>query len=157
MPVRITRFSGLTKQKKLELLTYAASFVLFSLVGGLILVVIVVAAFSIDLPNPNTLLTRETELSTRILANDGSPIYEVFGEKNRSLVKLDEVSPYVIYATLSTEDSEFYQHTGYSFRGMLRAVRNTVTGSGLQGGSTITQQVVKNALLSQERTLSRKI
>jgi len=157
MPVRITRFSGLTKQKKLELLTYAASFVLFSLVGGVILVVIVVAAFSIDLPNPNTLLTRETELSTRILANDGTPIYEVFGEKNRSLVKLDEVSPYVIYATLSTEDSEFYQHTGYSFRGMLRAMKNTVTGSGLQGGSTITQQVVKNALLSQERTLSRKI
>jgi len=62
-----------------------------------------------------------------------------------------------LHATLAAEDSNFYAHQGYSLMGMVRAVKNIVFGEGLQGGSTITQQVVKNALLSQERTLARKV
>ena len=145
------------KQKLLYFLTYSASFLLFAIIGGTLLVVVILAAFSVDLPNPNRLLERNTELSTRIFDRNKTPIYEVFGEKNRSVVQLSDVSPALVHATLSAEDSDFYQHKGYSLKGMMRAALNTFTGSGLQGGSTITQQVVKNALLSQERTLTRKI
>lgn len=119
--------------------------------------IVVFAIYSRDLPNPNTLLYRSTELSTKLYDRNGQSIYEVYGEKHRDLITIDQVPPQVIYATLAAEDSEFYSHQGFSLKGMLRAARNILFGEGLQGGSTITQQVVKNALLSQERTISRKI
>lgn len=154
---RKTRQFPASRELFLKVLLYVATALLFGILGTVALAVVVFALFSIDLPNPDRLLERNSELSTRIMAKNGTPIFEVFGEKNRILIKIDEVSPNVLNATLAAEDSDFYQHTGYSFRGILRAVKNTFTGEGLQGGSTITQQVVKNALLSQERTVSRKI
>jgi membrane peptidoglycan carboxypeptidase len=130
---------------------------LFGLLFGLFFLIIIFAVFSVDLPDPNTLLRRSDELSTKLYDQNGKPIFEVYGEKNRSLIELDDISPFVNQATLAVEDANFYEHQGFDFRGMLRAVKNTVTGQGLQGGSTITQQVVKNALLTQDRTITRKI
>jgi penicillin-binding protein 1C len=121
------------------------------------LVVVTLAIFSRDLPNPNTLLERSEELSTKITDRSGEPIYEVYGEKHRVLAKLQEVSPDLVHATLSVEDSNFYQHQGVSLKGMLRAVKNMIFGGSLQSGSTLTQQVVKNALLTQDQTVSRKL
>lgn len=143
--------------KNLQLMTYLATVTLVGMVIGFFAVIIILAVISRQLPSPNTLLERSYELSTKINDRNDLPIYEVFGEKNRTLVKLDEISPYVVQATMATEDAEFYLHKGFSLRGMLRAFRNTLTGQGLQGGSTITQQVIKNTLLSQERTISRKV
>ncbi len=145
------------KRKQLVFLTYAASIVLAALVIGLFGTVLVFAFFSRELPNPNQLLERSYELSTRFYDKNNNLIYEVYGDKNRTLVKLDEISPDVLHATLATEDSEFYLHQGYSPRGMVRALYNIFTGKDLQGGSTITQQVIKTTLLSQERTVVRKI
>lgn len=143
--------------KKLQIMTYVASVVLVGLLVGLFGTIIVFAYFSHDLPNPNQLLERSFELSTRFYDRNDKLIYEVFGDKNRTLVKYEDISQNVVHATLSVEDSEFYMHQGYSVRGMARALRNTFTGEGLQGGSTLTQQVIKNTLLSQERTITRKI
>ncbi|HCC41966.1 hypothetical protein A2473_03605 [candidate division WWE3 bacterium RIFOXYC2_FULL_42_13] len=143
--------------KKLKTYTVIASAVLTLMVVGLFGTIVVFAYFSRELPNPTRLLERSFELSTRFYDRNDKLIYEVFGDKNRTLVKMEDVNPYVTYATLSTEDSEFYLHQGYSLRGMARAVRNTFTGEGLQGGSTLTQQVIKNTLLTQDRTLVRKI
>lgn len=117
----------------------------------------VFAYFSRELPNPNQLLERSFELATKYFDRDGNLIFEQFGDKNRTLVKLDEISPYVIQATLATEDSEFYKHQGYSLRGMTRAVRNMLVGGDPQSGSTLTQQVIKVTLLSSEQTITRKI
>lgn len=144
-------------EKKLKRLTILSSAVLFLMVVGLFGTIIVFAYFSRELPDPTRLLERSFELSTRFYDRNDKLIYEVFGDKNRTLVKLEEVNPYVTYATLSVEDSEFYLHKGYSIRGMARALRNTFTGEGLQGGSTLTQQVIKNTLLTQDRTIVRKI
>lgn len=141
----------------LVLLTYLSSFALFALLGGIFVVVVVLAIFSRDLPNPNQLLERSEELSTKLVDRNGESIYEVYGEKNRSLIELEDVPSHLINATLASEDSNFYLHQGISLRGMLRAFRNTITGKGLQGGSTLTQQVVKNAFLTQERTVARKL
>jgi membrane peptidoglycan carboxypeptidase len=145
------------KRSTLILLTYLASFTLAALVIFFFGLIIVFAYFSRDLPSPNQLLERSYELSTRFYDRNGELIYEVYGDKNRTLITLSEISPDVVHATLSAEDSEFYTHQGYSLRGMARAVLNTFTGEGLQGGSTLTQQVIKNTLLSQERTVIRKI
>lgn len=143
--------------KKLKTMTFVASVVLILMIVGLFGVIVVFAYFSRELPNPNRLLERSFELSTRFYDRKDNLIYEVFGDKNRTLVVLSDVNPYVTYATLSVEDAEFYLHKGYSIRGMIRALRNTFTGEGLQGGSTLTQQVIKNTLLTQDRTLVRKI
>jgi membrane peptidoglycan carboxypeptidase len=143
--------------KKLMFFTYLSSFALFAVLGGTFLVILIFAFFSRELPDPNRLLERSSELSTKFFDRNGAQIYEAYGEKNRSLIRIDEVSDDVIHATLAAEDANFYQHMGFSLKGMLRALRNTVTGEGLQGGSTITQQVVKNALLTQDRTIPRKI
>lgn len=146
-----------TRRKILVLLTYSASLGLFAILGGVFLVVLIFVVFSTQLPDPNRLIERRIELSTKITDRNGQSIYEVYRDKNRTFVTLDDVSPNIIHATLAAEDSDFYIHQGYSLRGMLRAAFNTLTGQGLQGGSTLTQQVVKNTLLTQERTITRKI
>lgn len=138
-------------------MTYAASIAFAVMIGGIFFVILVFAYFSRDLPNPNQLLERSFELSTRFYDKNGELLHEVYGDKNRTLVRLESISPDVEHATLAAEDSEFYLHKGYSIRGILRAIRNTFTGAGLQGGSTLTQQAIKNTLLTQERTLVRKI
>jgi len=145
------------RKKKLRVLSNIASVLLILLVIGLFGVILIFAIFSRDLPNPNQLLERSYELSTRFYDRNGELLYEVYGDKNRILVKLSDVSPHVAHATLSVEDSEFYLHKGYSLKGIIRALRNTIFGGELQGGSTITQQAIKNTLLTQERTLVRKI
>jgi penicillin-binding protein 1C len=154
---RLTTIKIVKKKSTLILLTYLASFVLATMVIFFFGIIIVFAYFSRELPSPNQLLERSFELSTRFYDRNGELIYEVYGDKNRTLVTMKEIPLDVIHATLAAEDSEFYQHQGYSVRGMARALRNTFTGEGLQGGSTLTQQVIKNTLLSQERTLIRKI
>ncbi len=143
--------------KKLALLTYLATFVLVGLVVGILVVVLALAVFARSLPDPNRLLERNMELSTRFFDRNGKLIYELFGSKNRTLVKLNDISPNVVHATLSTEDADFYFHHGYSLRGMARAIKNIVSGDSLQSGSTLTQQVIKNTLLSQEQTVTRKV
>lgn len=141
----------------LRFLTFLTTGILFCMLGGLFAVIVVFAVFSKDLPSPDALLERSYELSTKLYDRNGELIYEVFGEKNRTLVKLDAIAPYVPQATMAVEDADFYAHSGFSLRGYLRAIKNTLTGQGLQGGSTLTQQVIKNTLLTQDRTLSRKI
>jgi penicillin-binding protein 1B len=81
-------------------------------------------------------------------------IYPAHNE-DRVLVKLDEVPSHLVHALISMEDRKFYSHVGVDPRGLARAVKSTVTGD-VQGGSTLTQQLVKNFFLSSERTLQRK-
>ncbi|MFE3460332.1 transglycosylase domain-containing protein [Nocardiopsis aegyptia] len=107
-------------------------------------------------------------LSERILLTDtdGRPIAEV-AERERDLVALDEISPWVPAALMAIEDERFYEHNGLDLRGVLRALVRTAQGD-LQGGSTITQQYVKNLLIEEadteeelaranERTVGRKL
>jgi len=151
------KLSTIQRKKKLYLMTYLSSIVLIGLAILFFLVIGVFAYFSRDLPNPNLLLERTYELSTRFYDKNDVFLYEVYGDKNRTLVKIGDVSPDVVNATLAAEDAEFYLHKGYSLRGIFRALKSIITGSGLQGGSTLTQQAIKNSLLTQERTVTRKI
>lgn len=110
-----------------------------------------------DLPSPQKLSQLNPPLTTKIYDRHGELLYTVFDEEDRVLVSLDEVSPYLINATVAIEDHDFYHHLGISFVGMARALQHNLSHETVQGGSTITQQLVKNTLLTSERTWQRKL
>lgn len=109
-----------------------------------------------DLPNPRRLTGNYPE-STLISDQTGKTLYEFYSEKNRQTATLTDISPNLINATLAIEDHAFYRHWGFDLKGLIRASWKTIFKGKLQGGSTITQQLVKNALLTQERTIKRKL
>lgn len=111
-----------------------------------------------DLPDPNRLLTREVEKSTKIWDRSGEHLlYEIHGDQKRTIVETNDIAPVAIQATLASEDRRFYEHRGVQLKSLVRALWVAVTKTGrVQGTSTITQQLVKNAILSNERTITRK-
>ncbi len=127
---------------------------------GILLSVAVFAWFSRDLPDPDKLLTRTLAQSTRIYDRTGETIlYEIHGDEKRTLVQLEDVPDYLKKATIAIEDKNFYQHSGFDITGFIRAVAVNIlsVGKSRPGGSTITQQLVKNAILTSEKTYTRKI
>jgi len=109
------------------------------------------------LPSPQMLITRDQEISTKIYDRNGVLLYKIYKNKNRTPVPLSQIPDYVRAATLAAEDAEFYNHLGFSIRGITRSIIRNIKKGELTGGSTITQQLVKNALLTPEKTLARKI
>jgi len=109
------------------------------------------------LPAPWKLTSWSYPVSSQIFDRNGKLLYEIYTEQNRTPIKLSDLPDYIKWATISSEDKDFYRHHGFSWRGIARASFNIVFRQKLQGGSTLTQQLVKNALLTQERTLRRKI
>ena len=113
--------------------------------------------FVVDLPSPREIGTTNFAQSTHLYDRNGKLLYEIYRDVNRTPVNLSDLPPYVVQATIAIEDKNFYNHKGISFfGGILRAFKETITTNELQGGSTITQQLVKSALLSPERTIERK-
>jgi 1A family penicillin-binding protein len=110
-----------------------------------------------DLPNPKKLSSGEYPESSQILDRNGKLLYEIYADKERTSVSLNEVPKIFIEATLAIEDNNFYNHGGFDFKGIIRGLFRTIFEGRLQGGSTLTQQLVKNALLTPERTWKRKI
>ena len=94
---------------------------------------------------------------TRIVDRNGAPVGEL-GVEKRTVVPYASIPKVLINAVVSAEDAEYFQHAGLNYRGMVRAfIENVLRGRTAQGGSTITQQVVKTFLLSPERTMRRKV
>ena len=111
-----------------------------------------------DIPSPQKLTKSPAPISTQILDRNGELLYEIYTDQKRTPISIDSLPEHVKQATISIEDQNFYQHHGLDIKGILRALFKTLTGQRLEGGSTITQQLVKNALLEDtSRTLSRKI
>lgn len=110
-----------------------------------------------DLPSPKELTTRQVDVSTKIYDRNGILLYNIYKDKNRTPVRLSQIPENVRLATLAAEDAEFYSHAGFSLKGIVRATAKNFQEGKIEGGSTITQQLVKNALLSSEKTYVRKI
>ncbi len=133
-------------------------FIRFTLLGLLILLIGSVALLMKDLPSPRRLTNNENyPVSTQIFDRNGTLLYEIYADENRTPISLSELPPHVYQASISIEDKNFYHHFGFDLVAIARATRSTLSGRRLEGGSTITQQLVKNALLTNERTLQRKI
>ena len=109
------------------------------------------------LPNPTLLAVRDIDVTTKVFDRNGALLYEIYADQNRTPIPLSEIPKFIIQATIAIEDQNFYTHQGFSISGIMRATRETMLGGKIQGGSTITQQLIKSALLTPEVTLSRKI
>lgn len=126
---------------------------------GFGLVLIIFAYYAQDLPSPGKINSRQVIESTKIYDRTGDKLlYEVHGEEKRTLVSFESISEYAKAATITLEDQDFYSHHGVQFTAILRAAVKDILGRGaMQGGSTITQQFVKNSILTTEKTMARKI
>lgn len=135
-----------------------ALFLLF-IVGFLGTGIIVLWAAQLKMPDFNSFAERKVEQSTKIYDRTGKTVlYSVHDEIRRTVVPYEDISRYIKNATVAIEDREFYQHHGIKPKAILRAIIANITeGLGSQGGSTITQQVIKNTLLTTDKSLSRKL
>lgn len=122
----------------------------------------VAAAYSYytqDLPSPDKLRDRQVFRTTKILDRNGRLLYELFDPQGgkRTNVRLSDVSPHLVQATIAIEDASFYDNPGFNVRGIFRSALSNLQGEEIQGGSSITQQLIKRVLLSPEVTYERKI
>jgi penicillin-binding protein 1C len=131
---------------------------------GLSISFIVISGFfiwvaTLDMPDFSSFEKREISNSTKIYDRTGKIVlYDLYQNVRRSHVDFEKISPYIKNATIAIEDADFYTHNGFRPLSFLRAVYiNASTGAYTQGGSTITQQVVKNAVLTREKSISRKL
>lgn len=109
------------------------------------------------LPNPYLLSKRDLAVTTKIFDRNGILLYEIYADQNRTPIPLADIPQYIKQATIAIEDRDFYTHTGFSLKGIIRALIETKFNGRLQGGSTITQQLIKSSLLTPEISLKRKI
>ncbi len=162
------RFSSSHRQliQNLILLVVALGFV------GSLMLVGLMAFVSRQLPNPNSLTERSISQTTKIYDRTGEHLlYEIFGSENRTLKKIQEgfckdnadletdpngIPLFALQATIAAEDRGFCKHNGFDIKGIVRAFLENLRGNRV-GGSTLTQQLVKNAILSNEKTFTRKI
>jgi len=143
-----------TKQLGRLLVMYGSIFFIFCFILGIGFI----AWLSKGLPNPNQLIEREIAQSTKIYDRTGETIlYEIHGEEKRTLVSLDDIPDFLEKATISVEDKDFYKHRGFSLWAIFRTVITNVFYGKKAGGSTLTQQFVKNSVLTTEKTYTRKI
>ncbi|MDP3998955.1 MAG: transglycosylase domain-containing protein [bacterium] len=110
-----------------------------------------------ELPSPHLLASREIPQTTKIYDRSGNLLYEIYAEQNRTLIQLAEIPNTLKQATIAIEDKDFYRHRGFDPRSILRAAKENLTRGEIQGGSTITQQLIKSALLTPELSLRRKL
>jgi penicillin-binding protein 1C len=150
---RRNKINFLTKFSQVNL----GKLIFFSLIGLTFFVALVFVWYSRGLPDPGK-IQRQTGYSTEILDRTGKTVlYDVITDQDRRFVPLSEVPQALKDATISIEDKDFYKHRGFDPLAFLRIIKNVVVNRRLIGGSTLTQQLVKNVLLTSERRVSRKI
>jgi membrane peptidoglycan carboxypeptidase len=112
-----------------------------------------------DLPDPKNFQERKVVESTKIYDRTGKILlYEIHGEQKRTLINLNQISPYIIKTTIAAEDRHFYQHHGFVLSSIVRSlIHNLFYPKDLQGASTITQQLARNTFLTTQKTIIRKI
>lgn len=140
------------RQIALELVIFLVSLATIVVAG------ILVWVSSLKMPDFQTIESMELESTTKIYDRTGKVLLYAFRENiRRTEVPLSEISPNITKATLAIEDADFYKHGGISLRAILRSIYINVVTDKTVGGSTLTQQVVKNALLTQDKTIERKV
>lgn len=144
-----TIVSSLSKRAKIIIglsvfLVFFASYTVFLL------------AAAYQLPTPTRLISSPNPLTTQIYDRNGNLLYNLYEERNRTLVNLSDIPKDFIQATLTIEDRNFYHHIGIDPVAIVRALYHNSRNETLEGASTITQQLIKNSLLNPEKTYARK-
>ncbi|MBU1935571.1 penicillin-binding protein, partial [Patescibacteria group bacterium] len=148
-----------TAYKKGELSIW--TIIRYTLVGiisaGILLILLTLAIVLPSLPNIDDIENLVAAQSSVILDRDGGILYTIHGDENRKIVPSSEISPYAAEAAMAIEDDQFYNHIGIDVAAIFKAICSELGLCSQRGGSTITQQFVKNAFLSSERTYTRKL
>ncbi len=156
--IRTRRHVSISHARQFFTLSRFIKYGFFLLIALIIAVPILFLWYSRDLPKPGQLVTSQHSDATRIYDRHGALLYSVYQDENRTYVTLDKIPKILQESTIAIEDKDFYKNEGFSPIAYLRVAKNYAMGEGLGGGSTITQQLVKNVLLEDSRkVLSRKI
>jgi len=112
--------------------------------------------FGKDLPSPAKVVRRDG-YSSKVYDRNGKVLYDIYNDAKRDPVNFSDIPDYLKKATISVEDKDFYKHKGFDPLTPLRMVKNVFYFKKVTGGSTLTQQLTRNVLLTTERTVTRKI
>lgn len=151
--------NSFSKSKKITFLITAGKYLVFLFLGGCIFILALFIYYTWDLPQPEKFTETPFIQSTKIYDSTGKVLlYDIYGEEKREIVSFDKVSDNLKHAVLASEDSRFYQHGGVDVEGILRASWVDLTsGSKSQGGSTLTQQLIRSVYLTNQKSIARKI
>ncbi|MEK7138167.1 MAG: transglycosylase domain-containing protein, partial [Patescibacteria group bacterium] len=154
----VGRLFRVTRLKKLKW-QEVGMIAIWTIVIGAILFFCLFIYIQRTLPDPNSIADRRISESTKIYDRTGQVLlYDIHGEEKRTIIPWEQISPNLKNATLAAEDSGFYSHGGFDVKGILRSLFKDITSLSLsQGGSTITQQLVKQTLLGSQKTPLRKV
>ena len=146
------------KKKKSFALKIIGLFLL-AVLGLAFWALLIITKMAKELPSPEQFINRQISQSTKIYDRTAEILlYEIHGEEKRTIVSFEEIPDYAKKATIAIEDQNFYRHPAFDWRAIIRAfITDIIRGRFVQGGSTITQQLAKNAFLTSERTFTRKI
>ena len=144
--------SSTSKAKKIARLS---KFAFFAVIGLILLSLIAIPILAITLPSPDKVVRRDG-FSTKIYDRNGKVLYDIFDNQRRTPVKIEDVPKYLKDGTIAIEDKNFYKHQGFDVFGIIRGGLKCFTGR-CEGGSTLTQQLTKNVLLTSDRNIFRKI
>ncbi len=151
------RRDRLSSSTNLFLVSRLVKLAFFGTIALVVLGTILFFWYGRDLPTPEKLSASNLSESTRIYDRNGVLLYDIYQGQDRTYVALNNIPKVLQQATIATEDKDFYTNQGFSITGYIRGFLNAFLGKGLGGGSTLTQQLVKNTLLTSEKTLPRKV
>ena len=166
--IQANRLGGPPARKKLPsfkrgntraIIAFLLPYALIAAALGILFILAMFAWYSRDLPTPDKIIDRSVAQSTKIYDRTGEHLlFEAFDTQRRTIIPLEQIPEYIKQGTILVEDQNFYQHKGFDTKGILRAVvKNLACLCKAEGGSTLTQQLIKNAILTNEKAFSRKI
>lgn len=156
--LNIGRNGYLRNTSKITLASRLSKYAFFATVGFVLLMMVLFVWYGRNLPAPGKLIEVQANQSSGIYDRNGELLYSVFQNQNRIYVELKDIPKYLQQGTIAVEDRDFYTNRGFSVTGYIRGLLiDPILRRRVSGGSTLTQQLVKNALLTSERTLPRKI
>lgn len=134
-------------------------YLVFLFLGGCLFILVMFIYYTWDLPRPEKFTETPFVQSTKIYDNTGKVLlYDIYGEEKREIVSFDKISDNLKHAVLANEDERFYQHGGIDLMGILRSVWvDIMSQSKSQGGSTITQQLIRSVYLTNQKSIARKV
>lgn len=133
-----------------------AKFLFFSVIAFFIFLFFILPILAFNLPSPDKIV-RHSGFSTKILDRNGEVLYDIYSNQDRTPVDIKDIPQYLKQATIAIEDKNFYKHQGFDPLGILRGFLRIFYSGRAAGGSTLTQQLVKNVLLTNDRSIVRKI
>ena len=132
-------------------------YIFFGIIAGIIFIASLFIYYSFQLPQPGKIAESKYSDATRIYDRSGELLYSVYADENRTYIKLDKISKKLQDATIAIEDENFYKNKGFDPFGPMRIIKNLILRQRAIGASSITQQLVKNILLTNERSIPRKV